>query len=242
MWWVRALPGVRRLARGARAAGARYVGRAYAPDSPRTSKAVGDVAPTYELTLSGSIDICLRQIVQMHPLRIAQERGQKHHHLHDAVADRGVLVLVAAHGGVVEPEGRQDQHVGRRGVEFGRRGAHHAGLREAAHDLVGAVVGTLEDPREAHAQAAVAAEDFDQVAIQEAVVPDRLERQVQLQPAVLEPRQAAVGRGQRVVHPCVEAREQLLDDRSEEHTSELQSLMRTSYAVFFLNKKTVYVN
>src|SRR3546814_3016689 len=26
-------------------------------------------------------------------------------------------------------------------------------------------------------------------------------------------------------------------ERSEEHTSELQSLMRTSYAVFFLNKK-----
>src|SRR3546814_10615548 len=29
-----------------------------------------------------------------------------------------------------------------------------------------------------------------------------------------------------------------LDGRSEEHTSELQSLMRTSYAVFCLNKKT----
>src|SRR3546814_1503127 len=33
----RALPGVRRLARGARAAGSRYVGRGYAPDIPRTS-------------------------------------------------------------------------------------------------------------------------------------------------------------------------------------------------------------
>src|SRR3546814_5104549 len=30
----------------------------------------------------------------------------------------------------------------------------------------------------------------------------------------------------------------LADARSEEHTSELQSLMRNSYAVFFLNKKT----
>src|SRR3546814_1369871 len=29
-----------------------------------------------------------------------------------------------------------------------------------------------------------------------------------------------------------------LNDRSEEHTSELQSLMRTSYAVFCLKKKT----
>src|SRR3546814_5895389 len=30
---------------------------------------------------------------------------------------------------------------------------------------------------------------------------------------------------------------QAADDRSEEHTSELQSLMRTSYAVFCLKKK-----
>src|SRR3546814_2609074 len=30
----------------------------------------------------------------------------------------------------------------------------------------------------------------------------------------------------------------LLNERSEEHTSELQSLMRTSYAVFCLKKKT----
>src|SRR3546814_17080397 len=31
-------------------------------------------------------------------------------------------------------------------------------------------------------------------------------------------------------------------DRSEEHTSELQSLMRISYAVFCLKKKTSYTN
>src|SRR3546814_10629869 len=31
-------------------------------------------------------------------------------------------------------------------------------------------------------------------------------------------------------------------DRSEEHTSELQSLMRTSYAVFCLNKKNYDLN
>src|SRR3546814_4210069 len=30
--------------------------------------------------------------------------------------------------------------------------------------------------------------------------------------------------------------------RSEEHTSELQSLMRTSYAVFFLKKKKTHTN
>src|SRR3546814_1143139 len=35
---------------------------------------------------------------------------------------------------------------------------------------------------------------------------------------------------------------QLIDvDRSEEHTSELQSLMRTSYAVFCLKKKTTQI-
>src|SRR3546814_7198027 len=32
------------------------------------------------------------------------------------------------------------------------------------------------------------------------------------------------------------------DQRSEEHTSELQSLMRISYAVFCLNKKHILVN
>src|SRR3546814_5507476 len=32
------------------------------------------------------------------------------------------------------------------------------------------------------------------------------------------------------------------DDRSEEHTSELQSLMRISYAVFCLKKKTIETN
>src|SRR3546814_10236167 len=35
------------------------------------------------------------------------------------------------------------------------------------------------------------------------------------------------------------ARAQAKEDRSEEHTSELQSLMRISYAVFFLKKKTI---
>src|SRR3546814_6061380 len=35
------------------------------------------------------------------------------------------------------------------------------------------------------------------------------------------------------------ARPDRIDDRSEEHTSELQSLMRISYAVFCLKKKTL---
>src|SRR3546814_8198788 len=42
-----------------------------------------------------------------------------------------------------------------------------------------------------------------------------------------EPRGEQVARAGRIDHP-----------RSEEHTSELQSLMRTSYAVFCLKKKT----
>src|SRR3546814_5064605 len=33
-----------------------------------------------------------------------------------------------------------------------------------------------------------------------------------------------------------------IDDRSEEHTSELQSLMRNSYAVFCLKKKNKHIN
>src|SRR3546814_3436355 len=37
----------------------------------------------------------------------------------------------------------------------------------------------------------------------------------------------------------VSRRRSLLDYRSEEHTSELQSLMRISYAVFCLKKKTI---
>src|SRR3546814_15045844 len=42
----------------------------------------------------------------------------------------------------------------------------------------------------------------------------------------------------RAIHPVVGARGQ----RSEEHTSELQSLMRISYAVFCLKKKTTTQN
>src|SRR3546814_6331321 len=37
----------------------------------------------------------------------------------------------------------------------------------------------------------------------------------------------------------IEATKALRSSRSEEHTSELQSLMRTSYAVFRLKKKTI---
>src|SRR3546814_5637855 len=39
-------------------------------------------------------------------------------------------------------------------------------------------------------------------------------------------------------HLSVEARDLLVAARSDEHTSELQSLMRISYAVFCLKKKT----
>src|SRR3546814_5788914 len=42
---------------------------------------------------------------------------------------------------------------------------------------------------------------------------------------------------ERIVQIVFEEFEDDLDDRSEEHTSELQSLMRISYAVFCLKKK-----
>src|SRR3546814_10615130 len=53
-------------------------------------------------------------------------------------------------------------------------------------------------------------------------------------------RPKVVGRQSLQQRPCVvrEARQPRLWVRSEEHTSELQSLMRISYAVFCLKKKT----
>src|SRR3546814_9905021 len=56
---------------------------------------------------------------------------------------------------------------------------------------------------------------------------------------LLLPQQAGVFRGRGGhTRSCLHIRDVLLDDRSEEHTSELQSLMRISYAVFCLKKKT----
>src|SRR3546814_4893837 len=46
-----------------------------------------------------------------------------------------------------------------------------------------------------------------------------------------------LGVGQRLGQGLARTREVLVADRSEEHTSELQSLMRISYAVFCLQKK-----
>src|SRR3546814_5126034 len=40
-------------------------------------------------------------------------------------------------------------------------------------------------------------------------------------------------------HPFVAEHRELIHKRSEEHTSELQSLMRISYAVFCLKKKNI---
>src|SRR3546814_5079181 len=44
--------------------------------------------------------------------------------------------------------------------------------------------------------------------------------------------------GRRVMVPAAHYRPRPREGRSEEHTSELQSLMRISYAVFCLKKKT----
>src|SRR3546814_2576091 len=50
-------------------------------------------------------------------------------------------------------------------------------------------------------------------------------------------RLGAMGRHPDRTHAKIIRAAQLLDGRSEEHTSELQSLMRISYAVFCLKKK-----
>src|SRR3546814_5602283 len=50
------------------------------------------------------------------------------------------------------------------------------------------------------------------------------------------------GRYLAAVPGCRQRRAQALSGRSEEHTSELQSLMRISYAVFCLKKKTIKKN
>src|SRR3546814_8791400 len=51
------------------------------------------------------------------------------------------------------------------------------------------------------------------------------------------------GVAQRAFHlACADHARFVDDERSEEHTSELQSLMRISYAVFCLKKKTQHIN
>src|SRR3546814_3149245 len=69
-------------------------------------------------------------------------------------------------------------------------------------------------------------------------------------PRALQEAKAAIEKGGDVAAALADARSALIaagfDDpdyveRSEEHTSELQSLMRISYAVFCLNKKNKYI-
>src|SRR3546814_10422302 len=49
--------------------------------------------------------------------------------------------------------------------------------------------------------------------------------------------------GVRACRPMADADEEMrADERSEEHTSELQSLMRSSYAVFRLKNKKIHMN
>src|SRR3546814_8920996 len=59
-----------------------------------------------------------------------------------------------------------------------------------------------------------------------------------LRRAVERPVEQALGLGERLGRRLDEAAGDALRLRSEEHTSELQSLMRISYAVFCLKKKT----
>src|SRR3546814_2860812 len=67
------------------------------------------------------------------------------------------------------------------------------------------------------------------------LIADRVGR-IQARHRLLEDHRHAVAAQLR--HPCLRKAEQVvLGERSEEHTSELQSLMRISYAVFCLKKK-----
>src|SRR3546814_9678886 len=50
----------------------------------------------------------------------------------------------------------------------------------------------------------------------------------------------AVKKAERVSQAIIARTEEIFVERSEEHTSELQSLMRISYAVFCLKKKIKY--
>src|SRR3546814_1881867 len=77
-------------------------------------------------------------------------------------------------------------------------------------------------------------------------------------PRIAHPDEAARLRGRQTVHQPIEFEHQIRrprrraerqprrrsrgDERSEEHTSELQSLMRSSYAVFCLNKNKDYIH
>src|SRR3546814_3829364 len=79
-------------------------------------------------------------------------------------------------------------------------------------------------------------DDLQVVGCRAAMRPDRLQQRLDVQHADDVVRIALVQRqpGERAVHHLL---------RSEEHTSELQSLMRISYAVFCLQKKTkTYTN
>src|SRR3546814_2318227 len=59
---------------------------------------------------------------------------------------------------------------------------------------------------------------------------------------VVETEQAVVGRNLAMEYDLEQQVAKLIADRSEEHTSELQSLMRISYAVFCLKKKKTHNN
>src|SRR3546814_3435227 len=70
----------------------------------------------------------------------------------------------------------------------------------------------------------------------DSIEPGRLERQ-QAEQAIEMPLECMYAPGP----PCPDCRCDIVD-RSEEHTSELQSLMRISYAVFCLKKKKTLEN
>src|SRR3546814_5625511 len=71
---------------------------------------------------------------------------------------------------------------------------------------------------------------------------NRLDAIFEPEPGVLVPFRSRQDRTPARIRSVLRRRQAAQDGRSEEHTSELQSLMRISYAVFCLKKKISYHN
>src|SRR3546814_4467618 len=169
----------------------------------------------YEMRISDwSSDVCSSD------LGVALGVGQRHRaRLRRDQADQALVELHAGlvHGGRLQAFGGKElQHIAV---------AHEVDRADLRDNILGDQVDHLVEPRLARAAA------LHQVAQQ-------TEQPARTRPAVVD-----TGRHVHAASPRASLRLALrriapATTRSEEHTSELQSLMRISYAVFCLNKKT----
>ena len=89
---------------------------------------------------------------------------------------------------------------------------HLARLDEARQNLLGDANLVREDAAELHLDHMIAGDEIVDVAIDEPVLPDRLEHEVQKEPNVLGVRRPLLGRGQRRLDLVPELGEQIGDD------------------------------